>query len=205
MSAEAAGGGSTGQVVAPSAMVIFGAAGDLTRRKLVPALYNLALSGLLPDEFAVIGFANREWSHEAFRDQVDREWRTYVPGSVVADTWAWLVERMYFVRGDLEDPDAYGRLGDLLADVDQARHHGGSYLFYMATPPAYFGPVVRRLHAAGLADEHADRWRRFIVEKPFGHDYESAQASTRSFSNVYTSARSTGSITISERIRFKTS
>ena len=176
MSAEAVGDGSTGQVVAPSAMVIFGAAGDLTRRKLVPALYNLALGGLLPSEFAVIGFANREWSHEAFRDQVDREWRSYVPGRVVADTWAWLVERMYFVRGDLEDPDAYGRLGDLLADVDQARHHGGSHIFYMATPPAYFGSVVRHLNAMGLADEQSGQWRRFIVEKPFGHDYDSAQA-----------------------------
>ena len=176
MSAKAVGDGSTGQVVAPSAMVIFGAAGDLTRRKLVPALYNLALGGLLPSEFAVIGFANREWSHEAFRDQVDREWRSYVPGRVVADTWAWLVERMYFVRGDLEDPDAYGRLGDLLADVDQTRHHGGSHIFYMATPPDYFGSVVRHLHAMGLADEQSGQWRRFIVEKPFGHDYDSAQA-----------------------------
>ena len=176
MVAENAGGGSPALAVGPSAMVIFGAAGDLTRRKLVPALYNLARSGLLPDEFAVVGFANRKWSHEHFREHLDRDSRVHVPGTLDPKIWRWLVERMYFVRGDLDNADAYGRLRAQLADVERTRNHGGSHLFYLATPPAFFGRVVRHLHVADLTREQPDRWGRVIVEKPFGHDYDSARA-----------------------------
>ena len=165
--------------VGPSAVVVFGAAGDLTRRKLIPALYHLSNNQLLPDAFAIVGFANREWSHEAFRDQVDGEWREHVPGNIDAATWAWLVERMYFVRGDLDDADAYGRLKTVLADVDKTRRCGGNHLYYMATPPAYFAGVVRQLHAAGLVAEPAGKWRRFVVEKPFGRDIDSARTLNR--------------------------
>ena len=168
-----------GQTVSPGAMVIFGAAGDLTRRKLIPALFNLARGGLLPDAFAIVGFANREWSHEQFRKQVREEWRQHVQGEFDDELWHWLIERMYFVRGDLEDAGAYGRLRAILAEVEDARGTSGNCLYYMATPPAYFGTVVEQLDQAGLVGEDDGQWRRFIVEKPFGHDYETARALNR--------------------------
>ena len=122
MSAQLATPGPIGQVVGPSAVIIFGSAGDLTLRKLAPALYKLAGGGLLPDQFAVVGFANREWSHDVFRDQVDREWRAHVPGELDPRTWEWLVERMYFVPGDLEDAAAYQRLQEVLTQVSREGH-----------------------------------------------------------------------------------
>ena len=164
------------QPVGPSVVTIFGAAGDLTRRKLFPAVYNLARSRLLPDEFAIVGFANREWTHEAFRDQVDREWRTHIAGEFDTDLWAWLLERLHFVRGDLRDPAAYDRLRGVMDEVDAQRATAGNYLFYLATPPAFFGDVVQRLSDAGLTRETDGHWRRVIVEKPFGHDVDSARA-----------------------------
>ena len=170
---------SGGRIVGPAAVVIFGAAGDLTRRKLVPALYNLARSRLLPDRFAVVGFANREWTDDAFRDQADREWRQHVPGELDAAVWAWLLERLRFVRGDLTDAAAYQRLERALAAVDESRGCEGNRLYYLAIPPSFFGEAARQLHAAGLAREHDGRWRRFVIEKPFGHDYDSARALNR--------------------------
>ena len=156
------------------AMVIFGAAGDLTRRKLIPALYNLAHEGLLSDGFAIVGFANREWSHEEFRNQVSKNWREYLQGESDDVAWSWLVERMYFVQGNLEQSDAYSRLSKTLAEVDKTRGTKGNYLFYMATPPAYFGTVVALLDEKNLVGESDGRWRRVIIEKPFGRDYETA-------------------------------
>ena len=164
------------QPVGPSVVTILGASGDLIRRKLLPALYNLARRRLLPDEFAIVGFANREWTHEAFRDEADREWRRYIPGEFDADLWAWLLERMYFAPGDLEDPAAYARLQNILVEADARRGTPGNYLFYLATPPAFFREVVRQLSAVGLSRETAGRWRRVIIEKPFGRDFATARA-----------------------------
>ena len=173
----AAGGG--GEPVGPGAMVIFGAAGDLTRRKLVPALYNLARSGLLSDAFAVVGFANREWSHERFREQARTEWRAHLPDAVDPDVWDRLTERFYFVQGDLEDTAAYARLTETLRQVDETRGTAANRLYYLAVPPALFGPTIRRLDEAGLASEPDGVWRRFIIEKPFGHDSDSARVLNR--------------------------
>ena len=172
-------GSVTGEPVGPGTVVIFGAAGDLTRRKLIPALYNLARGRLLPDQFAIVGFANREWSHNVFREQVDRDARPHVMGDFDQHRWNWLVERLYFVRGDLTDPEAYTRLRGVLAEADAEHHTGNSRLYYLATPPAFFGEVVRCLRGAGLVHEEADGWRRVIVEKPFGHDLDSAKALNR--------------------------
>ena len=165
--------------VGPSLVTIFGAAGDLTRRKLFPAVYNLGRSRLLPDEFAIVGFANREWTHEAFRDQVDQEWRAHITGKFDADLWAWLLERLYFVRGDLRDPAAYERLRSVVGEADAQRATAGNYLFYLATPPAFFGEIVGRLGGVSLVQESDSSWRRVIIEKPFGHDFDSARALNR--------------------------
>ena len=167
------------KVIGPGVMVIFGAAGDLAKRKLLPALYNLASSHLLPDQFAVVGFGNRQWSHDTFREQLNRDIREHLPGEFQPDLWDWLLRRLYFTRGDLRDPEAYQRLKHILAEVDAQHDTGSSCLYYLATPPGCFGEVVRQLSAAALAHEGPDRWRRVVIEKPFGDDLQSARVLNR--------------------------
>ncbi len=138
------------QITSPAVAVIFGAAGDLTKRKLLPALYNLAGSRLLPEQFAVVGLANREWSHDDFREQLSRDIREYLPGEFDADRWDWLMKRLYFTRGDLQDPEAYQRLKSVLAEVDARHATGSSCLYYLAIPPGFFAETVRQLSVSGL-------------------------------------------------------
>jgi glucose-6-phosphate 1-dehydrogenase len=167
----------------PCAIVIFGAAGDLTRRKLIPALFNLAEAGLLPDEFAVVGFARR-LDDEELRRQLRDEARRHLTGEFRQETWDWLNERVYRVVGDLSDPEAYVRLKETLAKVDEERGTCGNYLYYLSTPPSFFSEIPRRLNEVGLAREQDDRWRRVVVEKPFGHDLESARSLNRELLEV---------------------
>ena len=165
-----------GRPAPPCAVVIFGAAGDLTKRKLVPALYNLKGLGLLPREFAIVGVARRDKSHEQFREEQTRDIREFATTSVDEALWAELREGMYFLAGELSDPAVYAQLADLLAEVAKRHGTGGNALFYLAIPPSLFGEVVRRLGEAGLVREEGGAWRRVIVEKPFGHDLDSARA-----------------------------
>lgn len=131
-------------------MVIFGAGGDLTRSKLIPALYNLAESRLLSDDFAVVAFA-RELEEAAFRDQLRRGIREHLTGEFQQRIWDWLDKRLYRVLGDFRDPEAYGRLKDLLDKVDGEHGTAGNYLYYMATPPSFFSEIPRQLNRLGLA------------------------------------------------------
>jgi glucose-6-phosphate 1-dehydrogenase len=164
----------------PCAMVIFGAAGDLTARLLVPSLYNLARSGLLPDAFAVIGVARAEKATERFRGEVDGIVRRYASTAEECAACDWLGPRTYYQTGTFEDPATYAALRDRLAEVARRHGTGGSVLFYLATAPDYFAPIVRRLAAAGLLEEaEGGGWRRVIVEKPFGRDLDSALALNR--------------------------
>ena len=167
----------------PCTMVIFGAAGDLTARLLVPSLYNLARSGLLPEAFAVIGVARAEKGTERFRGEVDGIVRRYASTAAECAACDWLGARTYYLAGTFEDPATYGALRDLLAEVGRRHGTGGNALFYLATAPDHFAPIVRRLGAAGLVDE-AGGWRRVIVEKPFGRDLESARALNRALLGV---------------------
>ena len=160
----------------PCALVIFGGAGDLTRRKLVPALYDLRVKGHLPKQFAVIGIARREMTHEAYREQLGEAMKQFVPGAVDDAVWREFASSFYYLRGDFGDADLYRRLNTLLAEAAAAHQTGGNCLFYLATPPAAFGTIVRQAGEAGLAGEGEDRWRRFIIEKPFGRDLASALA-----------------------------
>jgi glucose-6-phosphate 1-dehydrogenase len=160
----------------PCAMVIFGASGDLTKRKLMPALYNLAKDNLLSKEFALIGFARPEWTTEQFRDKCSEEIRQFATTSIDADTWHWFARRMYYVSGDAQTEAGFRALSDLLRDVDQEHGTRGNCLFYLATVPALFSQCVRQIGRVGLTAEQNGRWRRVIVEKPFGRDYESARA-----------------------------
>ncbi len=155
-------------------LVIFGASGDLTRRLLLPALYNLACDGLLPQHFAIVGIALDALSSDEFRArmlaaiQKFNTRRTFDVG-----TWEKFVARLHYVPGDFADLEAYRRLAGLIAEVDSRHHAGGNVLFYLATPPAVFGLISGQLDRAGLK-ERGRGWTRIIVEKPFGHDLPSA-------------------------------
>jgi glucose-6-phosphate 1-dehydrogenase len=158
------------------AMVIFGASGDLAKRKLIPALYNLAKENLLSREFALIGFARPEMSHEQFRDKCSEELQEFATGQVDPDVWHWFLRRLYYVSGDFADPAAFQRLKAVLADADKEHGTRGNYFYYLATAPAFFSTCIDQLGAAGLAKEENGQWRRVIIEKPFGRDFDSARA-----------------------------
>ncbi len=157
-------------------MVIFGASGDLTKRKLLPALVNLARQHLLPNEFAVVGVARAAMTTEAFREKVGQELPQYATEPVDPELWEWFRTRLYYHAGDVRDPQAYAQLQDLLAQAEAAHHTKGNVFYYLATAPEYFADIVQRLGAAGLAGEGEGHWRRVIIEKPFGTDLESARA-----------------------------
>src|SRR5579871_6210971 len=156
------------------AMVIFGASGDLTKRKLIPALYNLAKENLLSKEFALVGMARNEMTSEQFRDMISKEIGEYATTKIDPDLWHWFARRIYYVSGDIEKPESYQELSKVLGEVDKEHGTRGNYFYYLATSPVYFATVVKQLGAAGLVtEEHG--WRRVIIEKPFGRDYESAR------------------------------
>ncbi len=155
-------------------MVIFGAAGDLTKRKLIPALYNLKRANLLPDNFAVIGVARAEMKTEEFRQRLGDEISEFESETVEAETWKWLAERLYYLSGNFDDEQTFAELKTLLEKIDKERNGHGNYFFYLATKSDYFAPIVEQLGAAHLAGEENDRWRRVIIEKPFGRDLDSA-------------------------------
>ncbi len=165
----------TAHVGPPCVLVIFGAAGDLTKRKLIPALYNLKQSNLLPDSFAVIGVARAEMNDEEFRRRLSDEIGEFATDHVDPQDWKWLEERLYYLSGDFDDNQTFVRLKELLSKVDAERNTQGNYFFYLATTPDYFAPVVEQLGSVGLAAEGDDHWRRFVIEKPFGHDLDSAR------------------------------
>jgi glucose-6-phosphate 1-dehydrogenase len=159
----------------PCVMVIFGAAGDLTGRKLIPALYNLARAGLLSREFAVVGVARAKMSDDDFKKQVNDDVKEYCNECPQDDLWEWFQQRFYYFAGDFNDDKLYPQLKDYLVKVDQEHSTHQNFFYYMATAPSFFGPIVEKLAAAGLMQQGNDHWRRVIVEKPFGHDLESAK------------------------------
>ncbi|MBZ5571277.1 MAG: glucose-6-phosphate dehydrogenase [Acidobacteriia bacterium] len=164
-----------GKLGDPCAMVIFGAAGDLTRRKLVPALYNLAKSQLLSREFAIVGVARAAISTEDFRNRMSQDIKQFATEPVDTDLWEWFTRRMYYLPGNFGDKNLYPKLKDLLDTADKDHSTHGNHFYYLATGADFSAPIVEQLAAVGLMEED-DRWRRVIVEKPFGHDLESAKA-----------------------------
>jgi glucose-6-phosphate 1-dehydrogenase len=163
-------------VANPCVMVVFGASGDLTKRKLIPALYNLAKDNLLPPQFAIVGFAYAELTSEAFREQLSNDIRSFATGPVDEQAWDWFRRRIYYVRGSFQDADAYRRLAQTIAEVSQEHGIEGNHFCYLAVAPRFFGTIVQQLGAAGLAHEENGTWRRVIIEKPFGRDLDSARA-----------------------------
>jgi glucose-6-phosphate 1-dehydrogenase len=157
----------------PCVMVVFGAAGDLTTRKLIPALYNLAKAKLLPANFAVLGVSVDDLNDDQFRIEatrfLDKEDHT-------AQTWSWFNERLCYLKGDFADPNTFASVSARLSDLDRDYGTEGNYLFYLATAPKFFAEIVQQLGGHGLAKQERGNWRRVVIEKPFGHDLESAKA-----------------------------
>jgi glucose-6-phosphate 1-dehydrogenase len=158
----------------PCVLVIFGAAGDLTKRLLVPALYNLERARLLPNAFAVIGIARGLMDDDTFRRQMDVALQDCADATATAGRER-LIRHMHYLQGDFGDAATYAKLAGLLAKTDETYGTGGNYMFYLATPPHQFAPVVRMLGQARLLGEAEGHWRRVIIEKPFGTDLKSAQ------------------------------
>jgi len=168
----------------PCAMVIFGAAGDLTKRLVVPALYDLVQERRLAQEFRLVGVdlaakSTDEWKAgltEMMQEFVGRSGGEFHVDKIDEGDWRWLTDRMSYVQGDLTDPGLYRRLGEHLAELDKRGGTAGNYLFYLAIADRFFSVAVSRLGAAGLTGQKDGQWRRVVIEKPFGHDLASAKA-----------------------------
>ncbi len=165
----------------PCVFVLFGAAGDLTKRKLVPALFNLEKAKLLPDNFAVIGVSVDDLSLEDFRSQAT----SFLPAETEsAEALEWFRKRLFYERGDFADPNTFAKLRERLAALDAELHTEANYLFYLATAPKFFSQIVQQLGAAALSRQENGHWRRVVIEKPFGQDLDSARALNRDIKNV---------------------
>jgi glucose-6-phosphate 1-dehydrogenase len=170
-------------------MVIFGAGGDLTKRLVVPALYNLACAKLLPRDFAIVGTDLVDESQETWRDSLQEMVQGFVKGpdghgKLDTEVWKSLSDHMYYVQGNLTKPESYEALKSKLLEVDTSCRTCGNYLFYLAIADRFFGTVIEHLGESGLAKEENGRWRRVVIEKPFGHDLPSAQALNRQILKV---------------------
>ncbi len=168
----------------PCILVIFGASGDLTKRKLLPSLYNLARKKLLPSYFALVGFAFDQMTDETFRERVREELRKYAGAPYECEICEWLVKRSYYVTGDFQNPESYRQLTVLLAELNEKYETQHNYFYYLATLPQFFCEIVERLGAQGLTAEQNGYWRRVIIEKPFGSDLESARTLNRELRQV---------------------
>ena len=169
----------------PCTVVILGALGDLTRRKLVPALFDLACIGCTSGQFRVLGVGRDELSDDEFRERL----RAGVTGSKEMgefsdEEWRQFAQRMYYVAGELEDQQVYNRIAERLETLDAQEGASANHLFYLSTPPSLAPKIVNQLGAAGLAKEEKG-WSRIVVEKPFGRDLASARALNESIAAVF--------------------
>jgi glucose-6-phosphate 1-dehydrogenase len=168
------------RVAGPCVLIMFGVTGDLARKKLLPAIYDLANRGLLPPGFSLVGFARRDWENEDFAqltyEAVKQHARTPFRDSV----WQQVSEGVRFVPGEFTDDEAFDRLAETVKQLDAERGTGGNYAFYLSIPPKTFPDVIQQLKRSGLSDpgdgsEGVQPWRRVVIEKPFGHDLASAR------------------------------
>jgi glucose-6-phosphate 1-dehydrogenase len=164
-------------VPGPCAVVIFGGSGDLAHRKLVPALYNLALRNLLPGAFALVGVARRDYGgDDGFRAEMRRAVELHSRSQPIDEAvWSSFAQGVSYVAGSFSEPETYVRLRERLAALEHERATAGNAVFYLATPPTAFGPIVHGLGEQGLSREHRAGFRRVVIEKPFGRDLESAR------------------------------
>jgi glucose-6-phosphate 1-dehydrogenase len=171
--------GVSSRFIDPCILVIFGATGDLTARKLFPAIYNLAREGQLPSQFAVVGFARRDKSHEQFRQEMKEAINQFSRVKPVdPNVWKNFEEQIFYHRSEFHDEEGYASLDQFLKQLDGRFGTKGNRVFYFSTQPRFFTTISGQLHKAGLIYDHQqeDKWSRVIIEKPFGHDLESAHA-----------------------------
>ncbi|MFF0050782.1 glucose-6-phosphate dehydrogenase [Streptomyces sp. NPDC005498] len=163
------------RIAGPSGLVIFGVTGDLSRKKLMPAVYDLANRGLLPPGFSLVGFARRDWEHEDFAQVVHDAVKEHSRTPFREEVWQQLAQGMRFVQGTFDDDEAFRQLSSTIDQLNKSQGTGGNFAFYLSVPPKFFPKVVQQLKKHGLADAPEGAWRRAVVEKPFGRDLESAQ------------------------------
>ncbi|MEU1280824.1 glucose-6-phosphate dehydrogenase, partial [Streptomyces sp. NPDC005805] len=163
------------RIAGPSGLVIFGVTGDLSRKKLMPAVYDLANRGLLPPGFSLVGFARRDWEDQDFAQEVHDAVREHARTPFREEVWRQLAEGMRFVQGDFADDEAFERLRATVQELDKEQGTGGNFAFYLSVPPKFFPEVVQQLKDHGLSEPPPGSWRRAVIEKPFGHDLASAR------------------------------
>ncbi len=165
----------------PCVMVIFGVTGDLTTRKLMPSLYDLTLGYPLPEGFSIVGVSHRDWSDDDFRTEMRKAVSESARTPVTEEGWSSFAKGLFYVRGDFKDPATFTALGDRLETIDRERRAGGNRLFYLATSPSFYLPIISHLGESGVSNRQAnytddtDYWHRIVIEKPFGHDLASAR------------------------------
>lgn len=174
------------RIAGPSSLVIFGVTGDLSRKKLMPAIYDLANRGLLPAGFSLIGFARREWEDQDFGQQVHDAVAEHARTPFRESVWNRLAEGIRFVQGSFDDDDAFDQLAETVKKLTEERGTGGNTAFYLSIPPWAFPVVTKQLARCGLAESSEDVWRRVVVEKPFGHDLTSARELNAIVNDVFT-------------------
>lgn len=159
----------------PVLLVVFGASGDLSKRKLIPALYHLAYQNLLPRDFTVLGFARTQYTDEQFRKIALEGIQEYGSLGIDEHTWHWFSQGLFYQAGQYEDAESFEALAARVAELDQSRHTDGNHVYYLATPPTVFKPITKLIHDVGLCPSDAHAQRRIVIEKPFGHDLASAK------------------------------
>ncbi len=172
--------GVSSRIIEPCILVIFGATGDLTARKLIPAIYNLAREGQLPSQFACVGFARRDKSNEEFRNEMKQAVNSYSRIKPVDEAlWKNFEQTLFYHKSEFHEDEGYKRLQEQLQNLDARLGTKGNRVFYLSTQPSFFPLICEKLHSSGLVydtDKVQDKWSRIIVEKPFGHDFNSAKA-----------------------------
>ncbi len=166
------------RIAGPCGMVLFGVTGDLSRKKLMPAIYDLANRGLLPPGFSLVGFARRDWADQDFGQIVHDSVRQYARTPFREEVWSALAEGFRFVPGTFDDDAAFDRLAQTVHELEVQRGTGGNLAFYLSIPPGFFAQVCQQLDRSGLSRPSATSpraWRRVIIEKPFGRDLRSAR------------------------------
>ncbi|MCU1665850.1 MAG: glucose-6-phosphate dehydrogenase, partial [Pseudonocardia sp.] len=173
------------RIAGPCSLVIFGVTGDLSRKKLMPAIYDLANRGLLPPGFALTGFARRDWDTQDFGQIVYDAVKQYARTPFRQSVWDRLAEGFRFVSGSFDDDDAFDQLEQTVRELDRERGTGGNHAFYLSIPPSAFPVVLKQLARSGLAQQDGDQWRRVVIEKPFGHDLKSARELNEIVNDVF--------------------
>jgi glucose-6-phosphate 1-dehydrogenase len=175
----------------PCTLVIFGGSGDLTHRKLLPSLYNMARNGLVSERFAVLGTGSTPYSDDDFRARFVDAVRTFAGGAIDEAVLRRLVDATYYIRGRFNDAREYAGLVDKLTQIAARHQLGGNRLFYLAVPPQFFATIATHLGASHLVRQPGDPdgWTRLIIEKPFGHDLDSARALNRALRAVFDEAQ----------------